>query len=164
MLGPANLVRGAVLKCQFPFDSHPDRPGPWPHYCLYIDSVDSEAGIRYVAVCYGTSRLDDVLMRAREGAILSVSSQYIAGSELPGPVSHFVASHVAILPEDWIYSNFFARLDFIRPEKRSTDARRQRLFEQFVALEPVMASAALDALHYTLKSGRPGLPPGRHLR
>lgn len=161
---PANFVRGTVLKCSFPYDTTPNQPGPLPHYCLYIASGDADGGARYVAVCYGTSRLDNALLRTHSGAILSVASQFISGDKLPGEVTHFVCSHVAILPEAWLYGNFAARLDFIRPERRQNDQRRQRLYEQFQALERVMARAALDALEHTVSSGHFGLPPGKSLR
>jgi len=67
-----NLIRGAVLKCSFPYDTDPAQPGPQPHYCLYIDSIEVQ-GSRSIALCYGTSRLDEGLLRAHNGAILSVS-------------------------------------------------------------------------------------------
>lgn len=157
-----NLVRGAVLKCSFPYDSAPTQPGPLPHYCLYIDSVEVE-GSRYVAVCYGTSRLDEELLRAHSGAVLSVASQFIKG-DMPSGVAHFVCNHVAAIPEAWIYGNFVARLDFIRAERRRTDQRRQRLYEAFEAVEDVMERAALDVLNHFTSTGRIGLPSGTTLR
>jgi hypothetical protein len=162
MRSPPPFVRGAVLKCRFPYVQSPARPGPLPHYCLFVEQR-SVNGRGAVAVCYGTSRLDPQLLQSHDGAILSVASAFIKG-KMPGPVSHFVCDHVALVAEDWIYMDFVARLDFMRPDSRVGDAHRQRLYEQFVALEEVMEAAALEALHHCTVSQCFGLPPGKSLR
>ncbi|QMI49747.1 hypothetical protein [Burkholderia sp. MBR-1] len=158
------FVRGAVVKCRFPYDARPDKPGPQPHYCLLI--AEFELGERtYAAVCYGTSRLDEQLIRAHAGMILSVPSRFIKGP-MPGPVTHFVADHVAIIPHDeqWFYLSFKARLDYIPERARKGDFQRQRLFQDFLRHEAAMNVAAAQAAESLLELGRIGLPPNRKLR
>ena len=106
--------RGSVLKCLFPYDTKPSLPGPQSHYCLFISDY-AIAGKTYATVCYGTSRLDDDLIRSHKGCILSVPSQFIKG-KMPGIVTHFIADHVALISLDdaWVYPYFQARLDFVR--------------------------------------------------
>jgi len=157
------LSRGSILKCRFPFDSAPGLPGPNAHYCMFSD-MHSEGGQPYFAVAYGTSRLDPALISAhgtRHG-ILSIGSTFIRGA-MTGPVTHFIARHVAIVPISWVYSNFSARLDFMRPEAR-TDQHRLTMYRQFEAFEEIMDRAALSALNHFLTTGQPGLPPGALLR
>ena len=155
-------LRGAVLKCRFPYDHSPRHPGPQPHYCLFIEQLQ---GIEtpLIALCYGTSRLDQDLLRAHQGAVLSVPSTLVRGA-MPGHVTHFVCDHVALVPESWIYKDFNARLDFIRPDSRVNDPNRQHLYRQFEALEPIMVQATLDALKTHRRTGLPGLPTDSALR
>jgi hypothetical protein len=161
-MASSNLVRGSVVKCQFPYVERPHSPGPKPHYCLFIDSLDVNSD-KLVAVCYGTSRLDDDLIGRHNGAILSVDNALIKGSPMPGRVAHFACSRVAVIRQSWIYTNFNARLDFIRPERRF-DALRARMFELYERLEPVMVQAALAAVDHYQRTGRPGLPQDATLR
>lgn len=160
----SHFPRGAVLKCRFPYDSNPHQPGPQPHYCLFAEETEL-ADKRFVAVCYGTSRLDSALISAHEGFIFDVSSNFVRGA-MPGPITHFIVDHVAVLPLDkfWVYLNFEARLDFMREEKRQNDMTRRRLYAQYEMLEPVLKDAAFDALDSFLTSGQVGLPPGKTLR
>lgn len=157
-----SYVRGAVLKCRFPYDHSPEYPGPQPHYCLFIEQLQG-VEIPLVAVCYGTSRLDQDLLRAHQGAVLSVASTFMRGN-MPGQVTHFICDHVALVPQDWIYKDFNARLDFIRPDSRANDPYRQHLYRQFEAVEPIMVRAALDALQTHRRTGLPGLPRDSVLR
>jgi len=82
---------------------------------------------------------------------------------MPGVVTHFIADHVALiaLSKEWIYSNFQARLDFIREQK---DPQRQRLYKDFEAFERTMQFAALDAIRHFSETGKAGLPSGKTLR
>lgn len=162
-MGTSNFVRGAVIKCSFPYVDSPSSPGPHPHYCLFIDAFEL-SGDKYVAVCYGTSRLDDALLEHHSGAVFSVDSRFVKGSPMPGRVTHFVCSHVAVIPDRWIYSNFSARLDFIRPERREGDHVRQRLFTLFEVMESIMLKEALTAVNHMRRTGKPGLPGHAALR
>lgn len=158
-----NFVRGSVVKCSFPYVDSPSSPGPQPHYCLFVDSFEID-GHQYYAVCYGTSRLDDALLSNHSGAIFSVDSNLVKGSPMPGRVTHFVCSHVAVIPDRWVYQNFSARLDFIRPERREGDHVRKRMYQQFESLEPIMDQEALIAVNYCRRTGKPGLPDDATLR
>jgi len=150
----SQFLRGAVLKCRFPYDHHPHRPGPQPHYCLFAKQI--EVGEQQVvAVCYGTSRLDDALIEAHQGLIFDVPSSFVRGT-MPGPITHFVADHVAILPIDWIQQDFVARLDFMREEKRQNDTTRRRLYQQFEAFESAMKIAAVQATQHFTQTGQMG--------
>ncbi len=162
-MAATNFVRGSVLRCSFPYVDRPSRPGPHPHYCLFVDSFEIRDRI-YYAVCYGTSRLDEPLLENHNGAIFSVDSSLIKGSPMSMRVTHFVCSHVAVIPDRWVYRNFQARLDFIRPEGRKGDRLRERMYDQFVLLEPLMEYEALIAVNYVRKTGRPGLPGETTLR
>lgn len=162
----SQVVRGVVLKCLFPYDSDPHQPGQKPHYCLVADVPLHWEDQHYVAVAYGTSGLDEDLMRAHRGLILSVDSARLKGSTLPGPVGHFVLDHVALLPlnKDWIYSDFRARFDFMRPEQRENDRERQRLYEMFLLAERRMLAATDDLLETFDRTKLIGLPTGKTLR
>lgn len=166
-----SLFRGTVVKCNFPFDVCPNKPGPKPHYCLYMDSVACD-GKQYVAVAYGTSRLDTKMMDSHQGLILSVPANCISGS-IPSMSTdratistHFIADHIALLEVNaaWIYPNFSARLDFIREEKRHGDMRRQRLFHSFEYFEKHCQRSANEAITLFLSTKRVGLPQGKVLR
>lgn len=162
----SQIARGVVLKCLFPYDNDPHQPGRRPHYCLVADSPFALRDQHYVAVAYGTSKLDETLLRAHRGLVLSVDSAHLKGSALPGPVGHFVLDHVALLPltKDWIYPDFRARFDFMRPEQRENDRQRQRLFEVFLLAERRMLAATDDLLETFDRTKRIGLPPGKTLR
>lgn len=108
-----------MLKCLFPYDNDPHQPGPKPHYCLVADIPFSVGDQHYVAVAYGTSKLDENLLRAHRGLILSVDSAHLKGSALPGPVSHFVLDHVALLPLMKTGSTRTSELDSISCERSS---------------------------------------------
>ncbi|WP_396334143.1 hypothetical protein [Burkholderia anthina] len=161
------FVRGAVLKCRFPYDSHPNQPGPRPHYCLSVTQFES-SGTLYAAVCYGTSKLDEPLLRKHAGMILSVPSSFIRG-EMPGPVTHFIGDHIAFVPYNskWFYMDFQARLDYVREKDRQGDFKRQRLYQDFVRFEEIMAaSVGQDVDFWAQNENRQvlGLPPGKKLR
>ncbi|KAF7964131.1 hypothetical protein AWV80_41755 [Cupriavidus sp. UYMU48A] len=162
----SQIVRGVVLKCLFPYDNDPHQPGQKPHYCLVADVPFALGDQHYVAVVYGTSKLDEDLMRAHRGLILSVDSAHVKGSALPGPVGHFVLDHVALLPftKDWIYSDFRARFDFMRPEQREKDRKRQRLYEDFLLAERRMLAATDELLETFDRCKLIGLPAGKTLR
>ncbi|WP_163013100.1 hypothetical protein [Burkholderia stabilis] len=162
----SQIARGVVLKCLFPYDNDPHQPGPKPHYCLVADIPFSVGDQHYVAVAYGTSKLDENLLRAHRGLILSVDSAHLKGSALPGPVSHFVLDHVALVPlhEDWIYSDFRARFDFMREEQRRNDRERQRLYETFLLAERQMLAATDELLETFDRTQLIGLPQGKTLR
>lgn len=158
---PDSYPRGTVLKCYFPYDSNPSQPGPLPHYCLVVEDYEL-AGQRYAALCYGTSKLDDRLMRTHRGLVFSVPSNCISGA-MPGVITHFIGDHVALVSLDdrWRYPKFQARLDFVREQK---DPQRRRLFEQFTLFERAMVTNAIDALDHFRKTGKLGLPRGKLLR
>lgn len=164
LMPTSQFVRGQVLKCLFPYDNASDRPGPHPHYCLYVQDVEVQDK-RFVMVCYGTSRLDPALLRAHSGMILSVRSPMIKG-EMPGDVTHIVADHVALLPcnDDWIYGSFDARLDFVKESSRTKTPEHRRLYDAFVAFERVMKRAASDGMSLLIANGTVGLPPHITLR
>ena len=83
---------------------------------------------------------------------------------MPGLVTHFVCTHVAVVPQAWVYPFFVARLDFLRPERRRGNPLRERLFQEFEALEDVMQTAAASAVRACVANGQFGLPPGKKLR
>lgn len=163
---PAQYARGQVALVDFPFVERPTERGPKSHFCLVIRAVETQASERLVAVCYGTSRLDEKLLSAQGGAVLSIPSQFIKVTSgfLPGEVAHFVLAHVALVPESWIDNRLAARLDFMRVESRTNDSTRQRLYQGFVAAEPIMKMAALQAIDHWETTGNIGLPPGKALR
>jgi hypothetical protein len=166
---PLNLVRGAVVKCLFPYDTKPNDPGPFFHYCLYAWHFAGADGTTWVAVAYGTSRLDEALLAHQNGLVLSVPAKMIRrdrvqADELAGAVTHWVTQHIAVVPESWIDARFSARIDFIREEKRRGDVHRQRAFELFTKHEVIMRESALNAVQSAITSGKPGLPPGQTLR
>lgn len=163
MSRPTNLVRGSIVKCLFPYVDRPHTQGPLPHYCLFIEAFRL-AEQQVIAVCYGTSRLDAPLMARHQGFVLSVDNSLIKGSRPPGRVTHFVCSHVALLDEHWVYPNFTGRFDFMRHDSRKADPVRNRMFEQFLAMEPVMEREALNVLRHHQSTGRLGLPDGSTLR
>ena len=158
------LHRGSIVRALFPFENDPLRPGPFPHYCLFSDRLEGVDGWFYV-VSYGTSRLDEDMIKqhGQEGGILSIDSKFVKG-EMSGPVTHFLARHVAVIPDTWIDDSFSARLDFFRPQLRENDPHRQRLFREFEAFEAVLDEASYEALDYFEKTGRVGLQPGKTLR
>lgn len=158
-----NYVRGTVLKCSFPYEDNPSGPGPQPHYCLFIEAVEVDGRWCHF-VCYGTSRLDDDLIAKHRGAIFSVDSSLIKGSPMPGRVTHFVCSHVALIEEFWIFPGFQARLDFMHPKRRKDDKLRERMYQQYVAIEQIMVSQALIALNFYRDTGKLGLPTDSSLR
>lgn len=164
-MSPTQYLRGTVVLCSFPFQDKPSERGPHPHFCLVIDTVE-DRGEKLVAVCYGTSRLDDALVASQGGAVLSVPSRFIKVKSgfIPGQVMHLVLGHVALIPESWIDTRFSGRLDFIRAESRQADPTRQRLYQSFSAYEPIMQVAAVQAALHRRATGLPGLPPGKQLR
>lgn len=161
----STLTRGSIVKAAFPFEDAPDRPGPFDHYCLFVDRLVSEQ-TELVMLAYGTSRMDDNLARRHGvgGGILSIDSKLVKGDRMGGPVTHFLARHVATVPKDWIDPKFRARLDFMRPETRQTDAHRQRMYRLFEIFEDVMDGFAHEATKHLARSGRIGLAPGSRLR
>lgn len=120
-----------------------------------LDSIIAQL----VGDAYGTSRLDEQMARLHTPGhgVLSVPSQFIKGSSMPGKVGHFLARHVALIPPDWVYPKFSARLDFIRPERRTT-AHHAKLYQEFELFEDVMDLAADKAVEYNLATGLVGLP------
>jgi len=83
---------------------------------------------------------------------------------MEAPVGHFVLNHVALVPGEWIDQSFEGRLDFMREDSRANDPMRQRLYRLFLACEPAMQMAALEATKHATATGRFGLPPGKSLR
>lgn len=158
-------LRGSVVLCDFPFVERPDQRGSSEHFCLVVHA-EEEDGRKLVAVCYGTSRLDEKMLASHGGAILSVPSRFIKISrgKVPGDVAHFVCDHVALIPESWINDRFTGRLDFIRADARQSDPVRQRLYQAFERFESLMQVAALQAVEHKRITGKVGLPPGKSLR
>lgn len=165
MTPPAPLAKGSILKCKFPWDSHPKVPGPFPHYCL-LASVEEIEGQTLVAVAYGTSRMDRDLERSHSGLVFDVPSTYIRGDEMSEGVTHFVCDLVALLPynDDWVYRNWRARLAFMRESERANDRRAARYYEQFLSFELTLRKATFEALDDMLSTGSFGLPAGKKLR
>lgn len=165
MTPPAPLAKGSILKVRFPWDSHPKVPGPFPHYCL-LASVEEFEGQTFVAVAYGTSRMDRDLERSHSGLVFDVPSTYIRGDEMPGAITHFVCDMVALLPfnDEWVYRNWKARLAFMRESERTEDRRAARYYDQFQSFELTLRKATFEALDDMLTSGSPGLPHGKKLR
>lgn len=159
------FLRGSVVLCDFPYVDRPDQRGPSEHFCLFVHA-EVEGDRSLVAVCYGTSRLDQKMLAAHSsGAVFSVPRQFIkvSSGHLPCDVAHFVCDHVALIPER-INARFKARLDFMRADVRQNDPARQRLFAAFERVEPLMQLAALEAVEHKRTTGRLGLPPGKSLR
>lgn len=165
MTPPAPLAKGSILKVRFPWDSHPKVPGPFPHYCL-LASVEEYEDQTYVAVAYGTSRMDRDLERSHVGLVFDVPRQYIRGDEMSASVTHFVCDMVALLPynDEWVYRNWRARLAFMRESERANDRYAARYYDQFLSFERTLRLATLEALEDMLSSGSPGLPEGKKLR
>jgi hypothetical protein len=164
-MAPAQYSRGQVVLADFPYSEWPARRGDKQHFCLVIDTVESQ-DVRLVAVCYGTSRLDEDLLAAHGGCVLSIPRPFVKvrSGFMNSSVMHLVLDHVALIPEDWIDQRFMARLDFMREDIRKNDPYRERLYKAFVAAEPVMQMSALQAVLYTQESGLIGLPPRKVLR
>lgn len=161
----AQYARGAVLLADFPYDSRPHQRGPREHFCLAMGAVVHE-GQRYVAVCYGTSRLDNELLSAHGGAVLSVPTQFIRihSGRMPAGVGHFVCDHVAIVPDAWVNGTFLGRFDFMKVQSRQQDPLRQRLYETYELFEPILQQGVLAGVKMLRETGRCGLPPGKKLR
>lgn len=161
----AQFLRGQVVLAGFPTFERPDAPAAKLHFCLVVDTVDLGQE-RLIAVAYGTSKLDEELLETHSGAVLSIPTSHIKIGRgfMSGEVAHFVLSHVALIPQEWIDTSFAARFDFMRPEARQNDPIRRRLYNAFVAAEPIMQSAALQAARHTEQTGCLGLPPGKLLR
>ncbi len=164
MSAKPHLVRGAVLKCLFPFEEHPSKPGLAPHYCLFVDNLELN-GVQYIAAAYGTSRLDQKVLNVHH--VLDVSTGLIQGSEIGQNqgVIHFLCDHIAVMPftEDWIYMNFSARLAAFKAEHQK-DPHRRNLLKNFNRMELTMVSNAIDAIHNMRVTGQPGLPATCKLR
>lgn len=163
MFPPIQLVRGTVVLARFPFQHLPKQPGPAPHFCLAVDSFTFD-GQQLLAIAYGTSRLDEALLQAHEHRVLSVSSLLIRGLNMPGPVTHFVTDHVAIVPvnDDWM-ERHSGRLDVFK-KNHAADPPRRALRAAFDKLYPVMQHAALAALQECEATRLFGLPQGKRLR
>lgn len=162
----ASLVeRGAVLKCLFPYDSDPHVPGEKPHYCLAVNSPVSFKGSVYVVVAYGTSKMDDDLMRAHSGLVLTVPAVRIKGDRPTEERGHFILDQLAILPFNdlWIRP-FLGKLDFIDEKGRGKDAESQRLYKSFVACSGLMYPYMRELLQHFLETRQVGLLPGKTLR
>ncbi|MDT8992770.1 hypothetical protein RQP54_17995 [Curvibacter sp. APW13] len=158
------LVRGALLKCLFPFEDKPDLPGKSPHYCLLVESYEHE-GKTFLIVAYGTSKLDAALQRAHP--VLDIPTNLLSGSAIDANqgVIHILCDHLAIIPFDskWVYMNFSARLGVFKPEHAMQPARRN-LRERFERAEPVIRAAAISLLREFLATRKVGLKPGARLR
>lgn len=135
------------------------------HFCIVVDSVQRN-GQTLFALCYGTSRLDEMLLESHGGGILSVPNQFLKVQKgfVEGPVTHYVLDHVALVPGEWIDERFDARFDFMREENRKNDPLRLRLFKVLEACEPAMQMGALQAIRHYEVTGRPGLPVGKAVR
>lgn len=158
------MARGTVLLRMFPYQEEPKLPGPSLHYCL-VAAAFEHGQVKAAALAYGTSRLDDALLEQHRGLILSVPAQHIRGTQMPGPVTHFVMDHVAVVPlvDPWVLPRFTARLDCFKSEHEA-DPLRRRLRYQFEQLEPVLREAAIDATRDLRKTHTFGLPDGKLLR
>lgn len=99
----AQYSRGQVVLADFPFTERPHERGPRQHFCLVIDTVESQEE-RLIAICYGTSRLDDDLLAAHGGGVLSIPRAFmkIRSGFMDEVVGHFVLDHVALVPESWL--------------------------------------------------------------
>ena len=159
-----HLVRGAVLKCLFPFEEDPSSPGPSPHYCLFIESLVFEAHT-YIVVAYGTSKLDFALQSKHP--ILDVPTKLLNGESIPSAhgVIHFLCDHVAVIPftSDWVYMNFSARLGIFKKEYL-TDPHRRTLLAKYEKAEPVMLRSSISETARFMISKLPGITPGFTLR
>lgn len=164
-MATAQYLRGQVVLADFPFHEKPHQRGPKQHFCLVIDTVEIQDS-RLVAVCYGTSRMDDNMLASHGGGVLSIPKVFvkIRSGFMEAAVAHFILNRVALIPEGWIDTRFNARLDFMRAEARQNDPTRERLYRAFVACEPVMQMAALQATMHTQQTGLIGLPPGKTFR
>lgn len=158
------LVRGAILKCLFPFEDKPNFPGPSPHYCLLVESFEHE-GNTFLIVAYGTSKLDAALQRAHP--VLDIPTNLLSGSSIDGNqgVIHILCDHLAIIPFDsnWVYMNFSARLGVFKPEHKMQPTRRN-LLAKFEKAESAINAAAISLLREFLASQKVGLKPGARLR
>ncbi|MBW5284132.1 hypothetical protein [Burkholderia gladioli] len=160
-----SLPRGSVLRCRFPYEENPHTPGPTWHYCLLSGQYEF-AGDILVAVCYGTSAVDETLFAKHRGSILTVDKQFIKGIDLPKDRGSFIADRVALVPlhEEWIDLQHVGRLDIFREKKRMADAQRASLFEDFGRIEKIMLRSTMDTAANFLKTGNVGLPPSKTLR
>ena len=158
------LMRGSVLKCMFPYEDNPNRPGPKPHYCLFIDQFEYEGSI-YVIVAYGTSRLDKQLMNAHR--VLDVPTEFLDGSkpENDQGVIHFLCDHVAILPlkSEWVNMRFSSRLGCFN-ESHLKDPRRKNLLAKLSSMDRVLVNSACVRAKSFAVYNEPGLNPGATLR
>jgi hypothetical protein len=163
-MNPSLIKSGTVLKCQFPYDDAPHSPGPKTHFCLAVDAPLEYRGRTYVVVAYGTSRIDDDLLDAHQGVVLTVKSSFIKGDPLPKDRGHFV-DHVALLPltEEWILP-FHAEFDFMTKEQRGTDPQRYEIWRAFEFSKSVMFRATHEVLDHFLKTKKVGILPGAKLR
>jgi len=164
-MSTTQYLRGSVILCDFPYQTSPNQRGPSEHFALFVEAFEDQ-GKRYVAACYGTSRLDDELLAVHGGAILSIPTQFIriTSGKMPQGVGHFVCDYVAIIPEEWINVRFAGRLDFMRSESRKNDLLRNRLFGAFERFEPIMQLGAVEAAKHMKLTGQVGLPAGKKLR
>jgi hypothetical protein len=158
------LLRGAILKCLFPFEEKPDLPGPNPHYCLLVESFEHE-GKTFLIVAYGTSKLDAALQSAHP--VLDIPTNLLSGSAISANqgVIHILCDHLAVIPFDskWVYMTFSARLGVFKPEHKHQPARRN-LLAKFEKAEAVIYAAAISLVTEFLTHGKVGIKPGSRLR
>ncbi|CAM8643512.1 hypothetical protein MCEMSEM18_03571 [Comamonadaceae bacterium] len=158
------LLRGAILKCLFPFEDKPDLPGPSPHYCLLVESFEHE-GKTFVIVAYGTSKLDAALQSAHP--VLDIPTNLLSGSAISANqgVIHILCDHLAVIPFDskWVYMTFSARLGIFKPEHTQQPARRN-LLAKFQKAEPFIKTAAISLVTEFVAHRKVGIKPGTKLR
>lgn len=164
-MSTAPNTRGRIVLADFPYTERPHKRGPKQHFCMLVDWREI-AGKRHAALCYSTSRLDEDLLNACGGAVLSVPLAYIKVSRgfMSAPVTHFLTQRIAVVPEDWIDDRFQARLDFIREDRRHEDPVRERLYQSFASCERLMIRATTDVVRYCEEAGQVGLPSRSFLR
>ena len=159
------LVRGAVLKCLFPFEENPHSPGPSPHYCLFVDDFLGVDGEHLMVVAYGTSKLDQQLQDAH--CVLDVPTKLLSGSDIGSDqgVIHFLCDHLAIIQFEsaWVYMNFSARLGVFKESQQKEPARRN-LLHKFQEAETILNKSAIALVREFLAKKKLGLKPGSKLR
>lgn len=162
----STITSGTILKCYFPYDEAPQQPGPKPHYCLAVEAPFGYRGGIYVVVAYSTSRIDEELVQAHQGAaLLTVSSEFTTGDSMPNGLGHFVLDRVAVLPltSKW-FVPFRAKFTFVSQEQCRGDAKRLEMYLRFVFAQRVMFAATKKVLEHFLETNEVGLAPKQHLR
>ncbi len=161
----SHIDYGVLVKCLFPYVGAPAKPGPRPHYCMALAPELPFKGRKFIAVAYGTSKLDDDLLEEHQGMILRVSSEFIKGEKPPQPTGYFVMDHVAVIPyeKEWVLP-FSARFDFVTVEQSRKSAAHGRLYENLLFTRPFSNAAAKRAVTRLIQTGAIGLIGAAKLR